>query len=96
MLGLMIPDNIVKQSNMTPGELLLEFAIFLYQREKLTLAQAARLSKLSRISFQKALAARKIPIHFGVEDLKQELETIEQVKHDYRQRHLPDQQSVKG
>jgi predicted HTH domain antitoxin len=91
MLGLMIPDHIIEQSNMTPSELLLEFAVFLYQREKLTLAQAARLSKLSRIDFQKALAARKIPLNFGVEDLKQELETIEQVKHDYRQRHLPDQ-----
>ena len=95
-MGLMIPEEVVEQTNMTSSELLLEFAVFLYQREKLTLAQAARLAGLSRIEFQQALAARKIPLNFGVEDLKQELETIEQVKNDYRKRHLPGQQSDKN
>ncbi|MCB9331943.1 MAG: UPF0175 family protein [Lewinellaceae bacterium] len=90
-MGLTIPDNIIAQTNMTPAELLLEFAVFLYQQERLTLAQASRLAGISRIAFQKALAERDIPLNFGIEDLQQELDVIEKVKDDYRQRHLSDQ-----
>ena len=90
-MGLTIPDNIIAQTDMTPAELMLEFAIFLYQRERLSLAQAARLAGLSRIQFQQNLAERKIPLNFGIEDLQQELDIIEKVKNDYRQRHLSHQ-----
>lgn len=90
-MGLTIPDNIITQSNMTPSELMLEFAVFLYQRERLSLAQAARLAGLGRIEFQQALTGRNIPLNFGIDDLQQELNTVEEAKNDYRQRHLPDQ-----
>ncbi len=95
-MGLLIPENIVKQTNMTAAELLLEFAVFLYQSERLTLAQSARLSNQSRISFQQIIAKRRIPIHFNHEDLKQELDTIESVKNAYRQRHLASQQPAEN
>ena len=90
-MGLTIPDSIIAQTDMTPAELMLEFAVFLYQRQRLTLAQAARLASLDRIAFQQALAERKIPLNFGTEDLQQELDIIERVKNDYRQRHLSHQ-----
>lgn len=90
-MGLIIPDNIIEQSDMTPDELLLEFAVFLYQRERLSLAQAARLAGLDRIVFQQALTERHISLNFGIEDLQQELDIIEKVKDDYRQRHLSNQ-----
>ena len=73
---------------MSPAELLLEFAIFLCHREKLTLAQAARLSKLDRIAFQKELAKRKISINLDAEDLIQELPLHKKIIDDYRKRHL--------
>lgn len=87
-MGLTIPSEIVRQSNMTPDELMLEFGIFLYLREKLTLAQAARISKLGRIEFQRELANRNIKILFDAQDLEQELTTIQAIKDDYRKRHL--------
>jgi predicted HTH domain antitoxin len=87
-MGLTIPAEVIEQSNMSPAELLLEFAIFLYIREKLTLAQAARLSKLNRIAFQKELAKRKFAINLSAEDLKQELSLLQEIKNDYHKRHL--------
>lgn len=90
-MGLIIPDNVIEQSNMTPDELMLEFAVFLYQRERLSLAQAARLAGLDRTVFQQALKERHIPLNFSIEDLQQELGIIEKVKDDYRQRHLSHQ-----
>lgn len=91
-MGLTIPAEIVEQSNMSPAELLLEFAIFLYHREKLTLAQAARLSKLDRIAFQKELAKRKIPINLDADDLIQELPLHTKIIDDYRKQHFANQQ----
>jgi len=88
MVGLTIPDNIVAQTDMTPSELLLEFAVFLYERQHVTLAQAARLAGLDRITFQQALATRGVPLSLDIEDLQQELETIEKVKDAYRKRHI--------
>jgi predicted HTH domain antitoxin len=72
-MSLIIEDDIMSKIDMTPSELLLEIAVFLYQQEKLTLAQAARLSGIGRLDFQLALKERQIPIHFSVEDLQQEL-----------------------
>ena len=54
-MSLIIEDDIMAQIDMTPSELLLEIAVFLYQQEELTLAQAARLSGIERIDFQLAL-----------------------------------------
>lgn len=88
MIGLTIPDNIVAQTDMTPSELLLEFAVFLYERQHVSLAQAARVAGLDRTAFQQALAARGVQLNFDIEDLQQELGTIEKVKDAYRKRHI--------
>jgi len=88
MIGLTIPDSIVAQTDMSPSELLLEFAVFLYERRHVTLAQAARLAGLDRIAFQQALVEHGVRLNFDIEDLEQELGTIEKVKDAYRKRHI--------
>lgn len=88
MVGLTIPDNIVAQTDMTPSQLLLEFAVFLYERQHISLAQAARLAGLDRITFQQALADHGVRLNFDIEDLQQEMETIEKAKDAYRKRHI--------
>ena len=47
-MGVIISDDILEATHMTEDELKQEFAILLYQKEKLTLAQASRLSGLDR------------------------------------------------
>lgn len=71
-----IPDQVINQSGLSAGEILLKVAIVLFQEEKLTLGQASRLAGLHQFEFQKELAAREIPVHYGEEDYQNDLKTI--------------------
>jgi len=75
-----IPDQIINQSGLSAGEILLKVAIVLFQEEKLTLGQASRLAGLHQFEFQKELAAREIPVHYGEEDYQNDLRTIALIK----------------
>jgi len=78
-MGLVIEDEILQAARMTEEELRREIAILLFQREKLTLAQAARLAHLDRLQFQHLLASRRIPTHYGEEGLREDLETLSRI-----------------
>jgi len=71
-----IPDQIIKQSGLSTEETLLKAAIVLFEEEKLTLGQASRLVGLHQYEFQKELAARNIPVHYGEDGYKNDLKTI--------------------
>jgi predicted HTH domain antitoxin len=40
----------------------------------LTLGQAAHLADLPQIEFQRVLASRNIPLHYGVESMEQDVQ----------------------
>ena len=61
---------------MTEQELRQEIGIMLFQREKLTLAQASKLAQLDFLQFQHLLASRKISVHYDIEELEQDLLTL--------------------
>ncbi len=63
-------------ARMSAGEMLVEIAVMLFVREKLTLGQASRLAGMSQIQFQHVLAGRQIAPHYGVEDFQQDLRTL--------------------
>ncbi len=75
-----IPDQVINQSGLSAGEILLKVAIVLFQEEKLTLGQASRLAGLHQFEFQKELAAREIPVHYSEEDYQNDLRTIALIK----------------
>jgi len=54
-------------------ELKRELTITLFQQERLTLAQASRLAEMHQLAFQAVLAGRQIPLHYGIEDLREDL-----------------------
>lgn len=62
---------------MSETEMLQEIAILLFQREKLTLAQASRLADMPRIQFQHLLASRQIPVHYGEAELALDIQTLQ-------------------
>ena len=78
-MALTIPDEIIRATRMTEADLLAEFAAFLYQSERLTLAQASRLTGMTRLDFQRWLSRRRIPIHYEVEDLMEDVRTLEEM-----------------
>ena len=66
-------------SNRVPGlseaELRRELAIVLYRREKLPLGHAAKLAGMKKFKFNEILADRGIPMHYGMQELEQDLAT---------------------
>ncbi len=75
-----ISDRITKKAGITEEELLLKIAIELFKEEKVTLAEASEIAGLHQIQFQKELAKRKIPIHYGVDELEEDLKTLSRIK----------------
>jgi predicted HTH domain antitoxin len=54
-----------------------ELALTLFQSERLTLGQAAQLCALPQLDFQRLLADRQIPIHYGPEEMRQDLRRVD-------------------
>ncbi len=77
-MELVIPNEIVKATHMSPEELRVEIAVMLFQKEWLTFGQASRFAEISQREFMKLLGSRKIPLHYGVEDFEHDLRTLEE------------------
>lgn len=73
---LIIPAEFVRATRLTDLEMLLEIAVLMFQKEKLTLGQAARLAGMPQHKFQLLLSSRDIAIHYGIEDYREDLETM--------------------
>ena len=67
-------DELLKSAQITEDELRAELALALFQQERMTLGQAASLAGIPQIDFQRLLASRRIPIHYDMEDLEQDLQ----------------------
>jgi predicted HTH domain antitoxin len=74
-MSLTIPADVVSGTELTEEQLAIELAIVLYQREKLSLGRAAQLAGMKKFEFNELLADRDIPMHYGMEELKQDLVT---------------------
>ncbi|MEH1787143.1 UPF0175 family protein [Nostoc sp.] len=78
-MNIVIPNEILAATHMTESELKQEIAVMLFQKEKLTLAQASRLAEMNRIAFQHLLASRQIPVHYGVDDFEQDIKNLQEM-----------------
>ena len=79
-MSLLIPDEVLQAARMTEGEMRQELAVLLFQREKLTLGQAADLAQMNILQFQQLLAARQVPLHYDITDLGQDLQTLREMR----------------
>jgi predicted HTH domain antitoxin len=71
-----ISDEVLKAAHITEPELKQELALTLFQQERLTLAQASRLAGMGQLAFQNLLAERRIPVHYGVEEFREDLRSL--------------------
>ena len=74
-----IPDELLPYLSRSEEELKIDFAIFLYKSEILSLGKAAELLNLSKMEFQQALKERNIPINYTVQDVDQDVETLKKL-----------------
>ena len=78
-MSLVISDSTLHSANMSPGELSAEIAVMLFQKGKITLAQASRLAGMNRLRFQHLLASREICVHYDVEDFDEDVRTLKRM-----------------
>jgi len=76
-MSITISDEILEQIQMSDAELLQEIAIILFQKEKFTLGQASSFTRMSQFQFQKLLASRKIPLHYDLAELREDVKSLE-------------------
>ncbi len=74
-----IPREILHVTRMTPEELRRELAVSLFQQGKLSFGKARELAGMTVWAFQQLLGSREIPVHYGVEDYKEDLTTLREL-----------------
>lgn len=79
MQDLIIAGSILEELHTSPTELMNDFAVYLYDKEKLSIGQAKKLAGLTQIEFQKEMAKRDVLIKYDTEDLEKDLETLRQL-----------------
>jgi predicted HTH domain antitoxin len=75
-----LPDDIMKSSGLTEEDCLIELGVRLYADQRISLAQALRVSGLARVEFEKQLARRDISL-YTVDDLREDVETLKALGH---------------
>ena len=71
-----IPEGVLLSAKITAEDLLIELAVYLYDRNRLSIGQAKNLVQMDLISFQKELAKRDVYIKYDIEDLEEDLRNI--------------------
>lgn len=75
MMIITLPNEL--ESRLSPGSAALHLALGLFVAEEATLGQAAEVAGMSQGDFLRELGKRKIPIHYGKEELDQDLRSVE-------------------
>ena len=75
-MGMVIDDDLLHAARMSEPEIKLELAALLYQRERLTLGQAARLPGLSQARMRLALGARGIAPNYGITEFEEDPKVV--------------------
>ena len=69
-------EDVLQTTHMSPKELSVEMAVHLFEIEKLTFWQAARMAGMNHWDFQQLLGSRQIPLHYGVEEFEKDVQTL--------------------
>ncbi|MEO0625789.1 MAG: UPF0175 family protein [Bacteroidota bacterium] len=80
-MTLEIEESVLTKGEMSAQDILIEIAMRMYAAEKFTMGQVRRFAGIDQIRFQKELAKRGLYIHYGEEELEDDLKTIEYLEH---------------
>lgn len=74
-----IPVGVLHAAQMSPDDIRLELAMSLYAQGRLSLGMARSLTHLSLWDFRHQLAARGIAVHYSVEDLDDDVQSLQEL-----------------
>ncbi len=78
-MGIKISAEVLKNAKLSEQDFLIEIAVHLYNIGRLTMGQARKFANLDQISFQKEMSKRDVYIKYGIEDLEDDLNTIQYI-----------------
>jgi predicted HTH domain antitoxin len=76
-MSLVIGDELLQASGMSETELFRELILMLFAKEKLSLGKASHLLGMTQLDFQALLAEQDLYVHYDVEDLREDVATLE-------------------
>jgi predicted HTH domain antitoxin len=74
-MNLTLPESL--EARLSPESTALHLAMGLFVAEETTLGQAAEVAHLSQADFLRELGKRRISIHYGAEELAEDLRAVE-------------------
>ena len=72
-MAITLPDELMRTTKLSEAEIKAELALALFQQERLTLGQAAQLAGVPQLDFQRLLASRRIPLHYGLDAMEEDV-----------------------
>ena len=76
-MSIVISDEILQASQLTPSEFRQEIALHLFQTGRLTLGYASQLAQMEPQEFRQLLKQRQIPLYsYDVEDFELDLKNL--------------------
>lgn len=71
-----IQDEALRGLELTESQALLDLTVGLFTEQRVTLGRAAEIARVTQLDFQKELGRRGIAIHYDVEDLQSDLQSL--------------------
>jgi predicted HTH domain antitoxin len=79
-MSVVISDEILHASQLTPNEFRQEIAVYLFQTGRLTLGYASSLADMSLNAFRQLLKQRKVALYsYDVEDFELDLKNLQEL-----------------
>ena len=74
-----IPQDILDSARIKLPDLKVELALLLYMQYRLSIGKARELANMSLWEFRQLLAFRKIPTHYDINDLNDDVTTLKKM-----------------
>ncbi len=71
-----VQDEALRGLELTVDRARLDLAIGLFTDRRITLGRAAEIARTTQLAFQQELGRRGIPIHYDLEDLRADVDTL--------------------
>lgn len=79
-MSLIIPEEILQASQLTPSEFRRKIALYLFQTSRLTLGYASQLAEMSQNDFRQMLNQHNIPLYmYDVEDFELDMKNLREL-----------------
>lgn len=71
-----LPDKELGDLRLSNEQARVEFAVGLYAGGQVSLGRAAKIAGMPKILFMQEAGSRRIPMHYTVEDMQHDIETV--------------------